>query len=858
MGAASTANAILQAKKKAEREEAARLSGGAPAPTPATPKPEPKPEKKRSSNPVICLFQGVLEIINGMGFQTAIYVAFVAVFQLLVICVRTREEFYLDKHVMDRIVENHFDSSHNTFESIRRTADVYEWGNNVLWPGLFGDAGPCTTAPGSRITPKNCVDEVWPDGDGSFHMDGATAFGVPELVERMDQIDWTEGITIRVSRVAAEDCPGMNQLGSCYPELVQGAGATDSYGYNWTHPGSPLTHPFTAMTSEQLGSNPGGVQSASMVSLRVFDAAGYVAVVIPFFSDTYLPEQSGTADTVTDYRASYVTPSNGRTPSYYCVRLSPNGVHLRQLCDPGANGDGTGRPTGAVRAAVEEMWNDLKRGHFIDHRARVMTITMQLRNNHVGVRYRMTLMFEFTSLGAIFTSYDTETRVLDATKVEMMGFYANSTRAHTHARRTLTHARAHTRTHSLTHRVSLTRTPTRSRPASVGLGLVIFFCVMEGVEIMSAGVGSYFSDLWNIMDWANFILFYLVWWLIQLCYDAIARTPYGMSDTSGALAPACTSQLCTEIGYFDDWEVMSNFKTMKTLLALCVCIQLLKILKFLAALVPKTSLCVCVLKAGVIDLSFFGLAFVISMFAFSNMLFIQLGPVMEGYCDQIPAIISLSRALFGDFDIDEIMDNSSGYLNTILFLGYLFVAIFVMLSMFLAILAEAQIKARDAEEEQRAEGSWGDAGWADDFGVISMPGRMYARLCKKAPKDDEVAEADEPAEPANAPATEEATTSASAALPSEVIAQLAEASQHSETSRKEVQRVSKDMAMVVLQQIELMQEVRSLRTELKDSKGSAGVNGTPMRSNAGATPASGRAVPRTLSEQPRSEPSINV
>ena len=48
---------------------------------------------------------------------------------------------------------------------------------------------------------------------------------------------------------------------------------------------------------------------------------------------------------------------------------------------------------------------------------------------------------------------------------------------------------------------------------------------------------------------------------------------------------------------------------------------------------------------------------------------IQLGPVMEAYRDQIPAFISLFRALFGDFDIDEIMDNSSGYLNTLLFLG---------------------------------------------------------------------------------------------------------------------------------------------------------------------------------------------
>ena len=39
---------------------------------------------------------------------------------------------------------------------------------------------------------------------------------------------------------------------------------------------------------------------------------------------------------------------------------------------------------------------------------------------------------------------------------------------------------------------------------------------------------------------------------------------------------------------------------------------------------------------------------------------IQLGPVMEAYYDPIASFISLFRALFGDFDIDEIMNNSSG------------------------------------------------------------------------------------------------------------------------------------------------------------------------------------------------------
>ena len=49
-----------------------------------------------------------------------------------------------------------------------------------------------------------------------------------------------------------------------------------------------------------------------------------------------------------------------------------------QVCDPTTNRrDGSGKMTGVVRAAVENMWNDLKRGHYIDSRSRVLTITLQ-------------------------------------------------------------------------------------------------------------------------------------------------------------------------------------------------------------------------------------------------------------------------------------------------------------------------------------------------------------------------------------------------------------------------------------------------------------------------------------------------
>ena len=79
---------------------------------------------------------------------------------------------------------------------------------------------------------------------------------------------------------------------------------------------------------------------------------------------------------------------------------------------------------------------------------------------------------------------------------------------------------------------------------------------------------------------------------------------------------------------------MATARTAKIYLSTCVCIQLLKIIKFTNVLIPKMSLMTAVLSKGKADLAFFGIVFGISMLAFSNMFYVQLGSVMEDYNDQ--------------------------------------------------------------------------------------------------------------------------------------------------------------------------------------------------------------------------------
>ena len=230
------------------------------------------------------------------------------------------------------------------------------------------------------------------------------------------------------------------------------------------------------------------------------------------------------------------------------------------------------------------------------------------------MRYRLTLMLEFSSLGAILPSYDVETRILEYTRSSGGSNPRFFTRPRSPAPCSLLLA-CPALSHALTRPTCEPSRLRRSRSAifsiwlysHIALGLVVFFCFLEGVELAKCGAAEYFggeaptpqtptptcaslgprashrsrslkptraTDLWNVMDWANFIIYFLTF--AQL--SAVEHS---------ALHPECSSAMCRDAGYFDDWQLMGEYRQAKLFLSLCVCIQLLKVLKFASALIPK-------------------------------------------------------------------------------------------------------------------------------------------------------------------------------------------------------------------------------------------------------------------------------
>ena len=461
----------------------------------STPEPAKTSESAESSNLLLRLFKMVYWVIGTVGGQSALYFVFVLIFNSLTSTLRLREEYYLDKMFSDTFIENIFDEQHNRFEQIRRVADVWEWGNTVLWPGLLGNSGPAcgelgTTgafnsaveaagsvnadaglAGGVGGVKGGCNEHAWPDGSGTFHHGGSTSFTVAELVARFNEMDWTEGVVIWQSRVNAQPstfCKTRTIGGLCYPAVTDEAMllATGSsvdlenrtaFGHNWTHPTSPLSHPFRYFEPVESGGVPTGPTSAHPASLQRYPAGGFLAIVIPFFSDTYLPDQKGPSDQIIDFTPHRVTASSGGVARYFCVRLVWNGDFIHQLCD--GNDPATGRTTGVVRASIEEFWNDMKRAHFVDSATRAVTITLPLSSHNAGVRARATVMFEFTLSGAVLPSYDSQTRVTRADLLEMTATYCWT-----------------------------------------AFAFVIFFAALEFIEVISDGPLQYFGNMWNVMD----------------------------------------------------------------------------------------------------------------------------------------------------------------------------------------------------------------------------------------------------------------------------------------------------------------------------------------------------------------------
>ena len=116
----------------------------------------------------------------------ALYLLLIVLFQLIGNNLRHSSEYFTTKYITDVLLEAPFTEGNpdDIFMGVGEISDIYDWGDNVLWPGLFKDSYP-----------RNPVDES----------DEPVRYTPTELAAYMDRFDWTAGISFVQLRVAAAD-----------------------------------------------------------------------------------------------------------------------------------------------------------------------------------------------------------------------------------------------------------------------------------------------------------------------------------------------------------------------------------------------------------------------------------------------------------------------------------------------------------------------------------------------------------------------------------------------------------------------------------------------------------------------------
>ena len=72
-----------------------------------------------------------------------------------------------------------------------------------------------------------------------------------------------------------------------------------------------------------------------------------------------------------------------------------------------------------------------------------------------------------------------------------------------------------------------TPAPTLTRYIIYAVSMCSVFVLLEGIEIVGSGPIEYFMNMWNVMDWLNFAIFFLTWATMLALDDYVANRECG-------------------------------------------------------------------------------------------------------------------------------------------------------------------------------------------------------------------------------------------------------------------------------------------------------------------------------------------
>jgi len=215
---------------------------------------------------------------------------------------------------------------------------------------------------------------------------------------------------------------------------------------------------------------------------------------------------------------------------------------------------------------------------------------------------------------------------------------------------------------------------------------VVYYICQEIMEIRKQG-WSYFSYGWNYIDWTNLTIALAVVILKIITLNTLMSFTFTSTTVSYIDIPP--------LGYFAESEI--NISSINFFLIY------FKIFKYLEA-VPRMSSVLKTLSTAFVDLSLFLILVAVLYFGFSCAFFVCFGAEMYNLRSLGDSFGALGRMALGDFDYAGLVATNAT-MARVLFYSYVIVVVFVVLSMFLALITDAyaEVKASEPPHEELFE-----------------------------------------------------------------------------------------------------------------------------------------------------------
>lgn len=213
----------------------------------------------------------------------------------------------------------------------------------------------------------------------------------------------------------------------------------------------------------------------------------------------------------------------------------------------------------------------------------------------------------------------------------------------------------------------------------VYVGFLVYFTIHAVLLVKEEGCG-YFKSFWNINDFLMIIL------------SVVAIAMYGMRTVFTNLAIKAVHE--SELNGFVNFNTIALwdevYNAIGATIVFSATLKFLKLLRF----DKRIGMLAATVRYSLKDLGSFAVQFAIFIFAFTQFGYLVFGDNIWSYRDFYTTLGSMFRFSLGQYEFQELL-NANFVLGSVYFVGFIFIVLMGLMSMFVSILTEAFEKVKE-------------------------------------------------------------------------------------------------------------------------------------------------------------------